>query len=462
MRTMARASVAQANPTPVTPITRAGSSRKRDYNLPDMKHEAFPAGVTRETLLQWFREGRARTKEIFEIPVREAYFDRPIALRNPIVFYEGHLPAFCINTLIKLALGRDGIDERLEILFARGIDPDSEDAVKDPGSVWPSREGVQAYGTTSDAIIERVLREETIEDAAVPQLRGAEAAFAILEHEQMHQETLLYMLHNLPFERKVSREPLSASNGSLSAPRDANEPIAIPGGTVTVGADRSTIGFGWDNEFPSQRVEVEGFSIDRHSVTNGDWLQFMEATGADAPHFWRKVDAVWHRVGMFAVEPLPLDAPVYTTHEQAEAYAHWRGKRLPTEAEYHRAAYGTPSGEERRYPWGDAAPDSTRGNFGFANWDPVPAGSYPAGASAWGVHDLVGNGWEWTSTIFDGFPGFEPMPSYPVYSNDFFDGEHYVMKGASPVTARELIRPSFRNWFRPNYPYVYAKFRCVS
>ncbi|HWS71584.1 MAG TPA: hypothetical protein VN605_05695, partial [Thermoanaerobaculia bacterium] len=104
-----------------------------------MIHAAFPAGVTRETLLHWFREGRARTKQIFEIPVAEAYFSRPIALRNPIVFYEGHLPAFCINTLIKLALRQDGIDERLEVLFARGIDPDSEDAVKDPGSVWPTR-----------------------------------------------------------------------------------------------------------------------------------------------------------------------------------------------------------------------------------------------------------------------------------------------------------------------------------
>jgi gamma-glutamyl hercynylcysteine S-oxide synthase len=87
--------------------------------------------------------------------------------------------------------------------------------------------------------------------------------------------------------------------------------------------------------------------------------------------------------------------------------------------------------------------------------------SYPAGASAWGVHDLVGNGWEWTSTQFDGFPGFEPLSSYPVYSTDFFDGKHYVLKGASPVTARELIRASFRNWFRPNYPHVYATFRCV-
>ena len=161
------------------------------------------------------------------------------------------------------------------------------------------------------------------------------------------------------------------------------------------------------------------------------------------------------------MQPLPLDAPVYVTHDEASAYAAWRGKRLPTEGEYHRAAFGTPSGEERLFPWGSTQPNSSHGNFGFTHWDPVAIGSYPAGVSAWDVHDLIGNGWEWTSTVFDGFPGFEAMSSYPLYSADFFDGKHYVMKGASPATPPELIRRSFRNWFRPSYPYAYATFRCA-
>jgi gamma-glutamyl hercynylcysteine S-oxide synthase len=181
----------------------------------------------------------------------------------------------------------------------------------------------------------------------------------------------------------------------------------------------------------------------------------------EPPHFWKLVDGAWHRRGIFELTPLPLNAPVYVTHEDATAYASWKGARLPTEAEYHRAAFGTPSGEERQHPWGDEPPDPTRGNFGFRSWDPVDVGSYPAGASAWGVHDLAGNGWEWTSTPFAGFPGFEPMPSYLVYSVDFFDNAHYVLKGASPITPPELIRRSFRNWFRPNYPYVHATFRCA-
>ena len=109
----------------------------------------------------------------------------------------------------------------------------------------------------------------------------------------------------------------------------------------------------------------------------------------------------------------------------------------------------------------EAPPDAVHGNFDFHQWDPVPIGSHPAGASAWGVHDLVGNGWEWTSTVFDGFPGFEAMASYPEYSVDFFDGDHFVVKGASPATPAGLIRRSFRNWFRPQYPYMYATFRCA-
>lgn len=164
---------------------------------------------------------------------------------------------------------------------------------------------------------------------------------------------------------------------------------------------------------------------------------------------------------MFEEIPLPLAWPVYVSHAEASAYARWKGRRLPSEAEYHRAAFATPEGEERPYPWGDAAPGAPHGNFDFRSWDPLPVGACPGGASAWGVHDLVGNGWEWTATPFAGFPGFAPMPSYPRYSSDFFDGEHYVLKGASPATARELVRRSWRNWFQPRYPYPYAAFRCV-
>ena len=149
---------------------------------------------------------------------------------------------------------------------------------------------------------------------------------------------------------------------------------------------------------------------------------------------------------MFALEPLALDAPVYVTHDEASAYARWKGARLPTEAEWHRRVGGI-GGEEL---------PPTRATS-TSHWDP----SGGSRAKRLRRHDLAGHGWEWTSTLFAPFPGFAPMASYPEYSADFFDDAHYVLKGASPVTPRELVRPSFRNWFRPAYPYVYATFRCA-
>ncbi|MGZ7032226.1 MAG: SUMF1/EgtB/PvdO family nonheme iron enzyme [Thermoanaerobaculia bacterium] len=412
-----------------------------------MKHP-LRGELGREDLARWYRDGRARSAEIFAIPAPESYYERPIALRNPIVFYDGHLPAFCVNTLLKLSLRKKGVNEDYEKLFERGIDPESEAAVKNASDLWPKRPEVHAYGAAADAAIVHALREDDIE-------RVDEATLAILEHEQMHQETLLYMFHNLPYEKKRTRTPLKQVERPATSPGEHSR-ISIPRGTATLGSDDR---FGWDNEYPSHRVDVPAFTIDRQNVTNAQYLEFMTATGASAPHFWLQRNGEWFWRGMFEAIPLPLDWPVYATYDEAAAFARWRGGRVPSEPEYHRAAFGTPSGEERRFPWGDESPDHTRGNFDFANWDPVAVGSYPQGASAWGVDDLIGNGWEWTSTTFDGFRGFKPMKSYPVYSSDFFDGQHYVLKGGSPATSRDLIRRSFRNWFRPNYPYLYAKFR---
>lgn len=164
---------------------------------------------------------------------------------------------------------------------------------------------------------------------------------------------------------------------------------------------------------------------------------------------------------MFGTIPLPLSWPVYVSHAEAAAYARWAGRKLPTEAQWHRAAYGTWEGREREYPWGDSPPDAARGNLHHTNWDATPVDAYPGGTSAFGGCDLVGNGWEWTSTPFAALPGFEPFSFYAGYSANFFDGQHFVMKGGSPRTDACMLRRSFRNWFQPHYPYVYATFRCV-
>ncbi|HSC29495.1 MAG TPA: SUMF1/EgtB/PvdO family nonheme iron enzyme [Vicinamibacterales bacterium] len=449
-----------------------------------------PPVLDRSALVERYVRTRERTRQLFDLIDPAAYYSRPISLRNPIVFYEGHLPAFSIIAFINRGLGRPGVDDALERLFARGIDPES-DATAVPRSgastAWPSRETVLAFGRQADELVVAALRDAAF-DPSRPAMRRYEAIFTALEHEAMHQETLLYMWHRLPGEQKRHVDapqgvprllPDRAYETAGDPPRSS--PVRIPAGAATLGADRDAGAFGWDNEFERAIVEVPAFEIDAHSVTNAEFLRFLEAGGyerrdfwtedgwawrssesVEHPAFWVRKGERWFWRGMFEDIPLPASWPVYVSQAEAAAFARSRGRRLPTEAEFHRAAFGTPEGGEREFPWGSEPPDATRGNFDFASWEPVPAGSRPAGASAWGVHDLIGNGWEWTSTVFEPFPGFEPMASYPEYSADFFDGGHYVMKGASQATAKELVRRSFRNWFRPNYPYVYAKFRTAA
>ena len=426
----------------------------------------------------WYRRNRERSQQLFGLLVEDAYYSQPINLRHPIVFYDGHLPAFSFNTLARKGLGRPSIDARLEQLFARGIDPgDTEAASRAARDVWPSREAVRAFADEADRQVLEALQRTDLERPGHPLMDRAEAAFAILEHEAMHQETLLYMWHRLPFEQK--RKPAGYAPRTAGAV-PVREWIEIPAGRATLGVNAADVPFSWDNERPQREEAVGAFAIERHDVTNAAFLEFVDAGGYRDPRWWRAEDWAWvqqERVahplfwerhdgqwfwrGMFDLVPLPLSWPVYVSFAEATAYARWREARLPTEAEFQRAAYGTPDGTERRHPWGDAAPAPEHGVFDFSSWDPEPAGSHPRGASAWGAEDLVGNGWKWTSSPFAPFPGFVPIPSYPEYSADFFDEEHFVMKGASPVTARELLRPTFRNWFRPRYPYVYATFRCA-
>lgn len=432
----------------------------------------------REVLIARYQRNRRRSAALFAMLADEAYYSQPIALRHPIVFYEGHLPGFSFNTLVKRALGGASIDARLEALFARGIDPHETDSGASSHRVpgWPSRHEVRAFADEADSRVLAVLRSADLDRPGHPLLDRMEAVYAILEHEEMHQETLLYMWHRLAIAQKRAPDYYRVVT---AGPVPEVDWADVPAGEATLGADRAGMTFGWDNEHPLTRVHVPAFQVERHNVTNARFMAFVEAGGyqtrewwtdADwewlreerrtSPLFWERVDDAWCWRGMFARIPLPPAWPVYVSFAEASAFARWEGARLMTEAEFQRAAYGSPDGE-RAFPWGDEPPSTDRGVFDFVTFDPHPVGSHPRGASAWGVEDLVGNGWEWTSTPFAPFQGFTPMASYPEYSADFFDGQHIVMKGASPVTARELLRPTFRNWFRARYPYVYATFRCA-
>jgi iron(II)-dependent oxidoreductase len=399
--------------------------------------------ATAGSLLDRIESARARTDELFELLKPTALYSRPIPERHRLIFYLGHLEAFDWNQICRQALDIPSFHPEFDKLFEFGIDPPVGRAAEDQPSDWPPEREVHAYNQRTRQIIDEVFER-------VP----AQILNVALEHRLMHAETFAYLLHNLPFDQKMAAERrITHSVRRIESPM-----MTIPAGRATLG--QKTGEFGWDNEFDEHQVDVPSFAVSKYKVTNGHYLRFVE-DGARPPHFWIRRSGEWFYRGMFDEIPLPVNASTYVTYAEAKAYAKWIGKALPTEAQFHRAAYATPAGEERDYPWGDEPPEARHGNFDFHAWDPIDVDASPAGDSAFGVSQLLGNGWEWTSTPFGPFSGFEPFPFYPGYSKNFFGEEHYVMKGASPRTAACFLRRSFRNWFRPDYPYVYSTFRLV-
>jgi ergothioneine biosynthesis protein EgtB len=405
-------------------------------------------------------------------------YDRPISERHRIIFYVGHLEAFDWNLLADRAFGLKPFQRTFDQLFSFGIDPVGGGLPSDTPSDWPQRDEITSYvGAVRERLDEAINEALSKPDKGHPQLKTMlEVA---IEHRLMHAETLAYMLHRLPSEKKIG-DQITRKPAKARVKPDLTE---IPAGQATLGLLKENGDeFGWDNELEVHDVDVPAFAIEKCNVTNGDYLRFIQAGGyknrslwddeswnwktansVEHPAFWRCDGNLWLYRGMFGEVRLPRDWPVYLSHAEATAYANWLGRKLPTEAQFHRAAYGSPKtpGTKRFYPWGDEAPTARHGNFDFRAWEPSPVGTHPTGASAFDVQDLVGNGWEWTRTEFAPFPGFKAMSFYPGYSANFFDGKHYVMKGGSPRTAACMLRPSFRNWFQRHYPYVYATFRCV-
>jgi gamma-glutamyl hercynylcysteine S-oxide synthase len=367
---------------------------------------------------------RARTDVLFELLNPAALYDRPVADRHRLIFYLGHVEAFDWNLISRHALAKPSFHPSFDKLFAFGIDPEPGGAPADRVSDWPSETEVRNYAARVRQKIDSAITE-------IPE----KLLHVAVEHRLMHAETLAYLFHNLPYESKRGPAPVFSETRVV-----ANSMIEVPAGVATLGRARND-GFGWDNEFDQHSVQVPAFRISRFKISNGEYLEFVR-NGAAAPNFWVERNGLWFLRGMFGEIPLPLDWPVYVTHAEATAYAKWRGAVLPAEAQFHRAAEG-------------ASPV----NADFERWDPVAVDYGLPGTH--GVSQMIGNGWEWTSTVFGPFAGFERFPFYPGYSADFFDGKHFVMKGGSPRTARCMLRESFRNWFRADYPYVYAGFRVV-
>ena len=435
--------------------------------------------AVRHDLIERLADARHRTDDLFAVVKQDSLYERPIAERHRIIFYVGHLEAFDWNLFRDRVLGLKSFHPEFDRLFAFGIDPVGGGLPTDQPSDWPSVSEVQNYVRKIRSVLDEKL-EEALADSVPPDPNGFPLSTLLnvaIEHRLMHAETLSYMLHQLPLSKKVPQPEAPQVVTSPVIPRS----IEIPAGVVTLGLSREIGQFGWDNEFEAHIADVPAFDIDQYKVTNRQYLEFIAAGGYEARAFWSDDDwnwrsgqgitqpAFWKREGnqwlyrtMFRDVPLPLDWPVYVSQAEAKAYANWAGKSLPTEAEWQRAAYGTPDGEERAFPWGAVQPNAAFGNFDFERWDPAPVNAFSQGQSAFGVHGILGNGWEWTSTEFAPFPGFEPFPFYRGYSADFFDGKHFVMKGGSARTAACMLRRTFRNWFQAHYQYIYTGFRCVA
>ncbi len=428
----------------------------------------------RDALSRDLHAARRETDALFAGLTLEALLSRPVAERHRLVFYLGHLDAFDFNLLARDCLHAPSRHPEFERLFAFGIDPTHGDLPRDTASDWPDaaaiRQWVAACRVDVDALV-----------ATAPLtgwLTGAWAARLAVEHRLMHAETLSYLLHRLP--------PGSLRGVVAPVFHDTAPPtphwIDVPAGRATLGRARADDPYGgWDNEYAEHAVDVPAFRVRSHKVTNAEWLAFLddggyrhdalwsdddrawrEREGVEHPAFWVRRDGRWWWRAMAGEVPLPPACPVYVSHAEARAYARWRGWSLPTEAQWHRAAYAAADGSERPFPWGGEDPVAgVHGNFGFDRFDPTPVGAHPAGKSALGIDEMLGNGWEWTRTPFAPFEGFAPLPFYRGYSADFFDGRHFVLKGASPRTATTFLRRSFRNWFQPHYPHVYATLRCV-
>ncbi|KZS59640.1 ergothioneine biosynthesis protein EgtB [Mycobacterium kansasii] len=380
------------------------------------------------------------------------------------------------------------IGQQEELWLLRGGNPDR------PGMLPPAVEGLyDAFRHARASRVELPLLSpdqartfcRTVRAAALDALdalpdaaddRPDEAGFAfgmVASHEYQHTETMLQALNlrpGAPLLRESSVLP-------VGRPGVAGTSVLVPGGPFVLGVDAEAEPYSLDNERPAHVVDVPAFRIGRVPVTNGEWRQFVDdggytqsrwwsdrgwqyrlSAGLTAPQFWGTDGRTRTRFGY--CEDLPPDEPVqHVTYFEAEAYAAWAGARLPTEVEWEKACAWDPvTQSRRRYPWGAQQPSDGHANLGAAALRPAPVGAYPAGASAYGAEQLLGDVWEWTSSPLRPWPGFVPM-IYDRYSQPFFEGDYRVLRGGSWAVEPAILRPSFRNWDHPYRRQIFSGVR---
>jgi iron(II)-dependent oxidoreductase len=416
--------------------------------------------TSRERLADDLARARARTLRLIEFDDAELWRQHD-PLMSPLVWDLAH------------------IGQQEEFWLLRGGDPAR------PGILPPAVEGLyDAFEHSRASRVDlpllsperarsycRTVRSAVLDslDALPDDPAGEQAAFAfgmVVSHENQHDETMLQAL-NLRTGAPLLRDSSPLPPGR---PELAGTSVLIPGGPFVLGVDAASEPYSLDNERPAHVVDVPAFRIGRVPVTNGEWQQFIDdggynrprwwsergwqhrqSAGLVAPQFWSSDGRTRTRFGY--IEDIPADEPVqHVTYFEAEAYAAWAGARLPTEVEWEKAcAWDPATNTRRRHPWGEAGTRqdlAALANLGGSALRPAPVGAYPAGASAYGVEQMLGDVWEWTASPLRPWPGFVPM-IYERYSQPFFDGDYRVLRGGSWAVESGILRPSFRNWDHP-------------
>ncbi|MET8942811.1 ergothioneine biosynthesis protein EgtB [Streptomyces sp. NPDC004542] len=436
---------------------------------PETEHESAHASgreAVRERALASLTRARARTALLTGCVDDPDLTAQHSPLMSPLVWDLAHIGNQEELWLLRTVGGREPMRPEIDGLY---------DAFEHPRAERPSLPllppaEARAYAA---AVRGRVL--DLLESTALHGTRLTEAGFAfgmIAQHEQQHDETML-ITHQL----RRGPQALTAPDPEPAAPFTGPAEVLVPGGPFTMGT--STEPWALDNERPAHRVEVAPFRIDTTPVTNAAYQAFIEDGGYDterwwtpegwahvrgsgigAPLFWHRDGGQWLRRRFGVTEVVPPDEPVlHVCWYEADAYARWAGRRLPTEAEWEKAARHDPAtGRSRRYPWGDADPAPIHANLGQRHLRPAPAGSYPEGESPLGVRQLIGDVWEWTASDFLPYPGFTAFP-YKEYSQVFFGPEHKVLRGGSFAVDPVACRGTFRNWDYPVRRQIFSGFR---
>jgi len=422
------------------------------------------------SIAERLREARARTFLLVSPLSDEELHAQHDPLMSPVIWDLGHIAHF-----EELWLTRN-LDGPIEFVEMPGLYNPFEHPRSTRGAL-PLPE-IDRCREIMDAIRSRVLARlgHTDTDGANPLVRDGYVFRMVLQHEYQHNETILQTLQlkrgtpYAPLERRALPPALRAPSGGM---------VRFPGGAVEVGtADRSEA---YDNERPRHVVNVRPFFIDVDPVTNEDYLRFIEAGGysradywsdggrrwlaesnAEAPKYWYREGGRWMTRVMDRSGPVPPNHPVcHVTWYEAEAFARFAGKRLPTEIEWEAAASWDPAaGRKRRFPWGDEPVTPELANVDQLGFGTAPVGAYPRNVSPIGCSGMIGDVWEWTSGDFRAWPGFEAFP-YKEYSEVFFGDEYKVLRGGSWATRPGAVRNTFRNWDYPIRRQIFSGFRCA-